>query len=608
MTTRAPETILLVDDEAVNLSVLFDQLREAGYKVLIKETGASALRGVQLSRPDIVLLDIKLPDIDGFEVCRRLKADAETRDIPILFISSAVEMDDKVQGFAAGGVDYITKPFQIEEVLARVRTHLDLSRLRRQLQTRNAQMQEEIAERRRTEQELRKLSRAVEQTASPVVISDPRGLIEFVNPAFSRVTGYTPAEAAGQNPRVLKSGQHPPEFYQHLWHTLLAGDTWQGELNNRRKDGSLYWESATISPVKDDEGRTTHYVAVKEDITRQKEAEEELKRLNQELQEANASKDRFFSIIAHDLRSPFTALLGMTDIVVQYFDELPAEELKANLLHIKGSAETVYDLLENLLTWSRIQRGVMQPDLQHLRLGPVVEHVIALSAAHAAQKRTRVTRHIPDDLVVQADADMLSAVIRNLLSNALKFTPSGGQVDISARADGQTIDLAVADTGTGIDPDRLATIFQMTSSANSLGTAGEKGTGLGLPLCKDLMEQQGGRIRAASEAGRGTTFTCTFRAGEMAHDDAARPADESRFEPSFEEQTDDTAADLDDLPEPLYLRLKDAIEAVNIETSLALADQIEPQHAALARRLRDLITGYRFDVLQAMVTRERDAP
>jgi len=265
--------ILIVDDTPENLAVLTQMLTKQGYLVRPAINGQIALKAVYKALPDLILLDVTMPGMDGYEFCRLLKSNENSRDIPVIFISALGEIMDKVKAFQVGGIDYITKPFQVEEVVARVQTHLNLRNMQKRLQEQNIQFRQEIIERERSEEELRKLSRAVEQSASTIVITDANGTIEFANPAFFSVTGYSHQEIIGQNPRILKSGKHPPEFYQELWETIGRGEVWQGEFINKRKNGELYWEFTSISPVKDRNGKTTHYVAIKEDITKRKQTE-----------------------------------------------------------------------------------------------------------------------------------------------------------------------------------------------------------------------------------------------------------------------------------------------------------------------------------------------
>jgi PAS domain S-box-containing protein len=292
--------ILVVDDDLPSRQALSTLLADHGYEVRSAPDGPTALMIVAADPPDLIVLDVLMFEMDGYEVCRRLKTRPESCDIPVLFVSALGEMVDRVKGFEAGGVDFITKPFQAEEVLARVATHLALRSAQKQLEAQNA--------------ELRKLSQAVEQSANVVIITDPEGRIEYANPRFEATTGYTIAEALGQNPRILKSGAHSDAYYQELWKTITSGQTWQGELYNKRKDGSLYWEQATITPVCDESGQITSYIAVKEDVTERKQANEALRRRADELDVLNR-----IALVVATLTDLPQALAAVAEIVTSQF-------------------------------------------------------------------------------------------------------------------------------------------------------------------------------------------------------------------------------------------------------------------------------------------------
>jgi len=268
--------ILLVDDTPANLRLLSSILQERGFKTRAVVNGTMALTAAHTAPPDLILLDITMPDMSGYEVCEKLKLDELTRDIPIIFISALDATEDKIKAFTTGGVDYITKPFQIEEVMARVQTHLALRAMQRSLQKVNT--------------ELRQLSQGIEQSPASVVITDLKGNITYVNPQFSALTGYSFEEALGQNPRILQSGQTPGEVYQGMWQVITSGKVWKGEFQNKKKNEELYWEEATIGPVLDHDGQIINFVAVKIDITERKRAEENLVRMNRILAMLSASK------------------------------------------------------------------------------------------------------------------------------------------------------------------------------------------------------------------------------------------------------------------------------------------------------------------------------
>jgi two-component system sensor histidine kinase/response regulator len=377
MDNQIKASILVVDDTPENLQLLIGLLQQQDYKVHAAPNGLRAIASVHLNPPDLILLDVKMPEMDGYEVCRRLKADERTQDIPILFISALDELADKIKGFQVGGVDYIIKPFQAEEVLARVETHLALRSLQKGMQA------------------------------------------------------------------------------------------------------ELAWR---------------------------KQAEEELRALNQQLTAANVSKDTFFSIIAHDLRSPFTGLLGLTEALLEDFDRYEKEKLKALLSRLHESSRQVYTLLNNLLEWSRLERGIIEYHPTILALSPVIEQDLRLVAAAAEQKTLTLSHLVQADIMVYADAQMVQTVIRNLLSNAIKFTEPGGTIQISAKPYAQTVELVVSDTGIGMSQDVMDALFRIDVKSSRPGTAGEKGTGLGLILCQEFVKKNGGTIRVESQSGHGSRF------------------------------------------------------------------------------------------------------
>lgn len=229
-----------------------------------------------------------------------------------------------------------------------------------------------------------------------------------------------------------------------------------------------------------------------------------------QLAELNASKDKFFSIISHDLKSSFNILLGYSTLLVENIERCSPAELASQAQKLQTSAQKLYTLLENLLTWSRIQRGAMQYEPEPIPLNDLIEETIDLFLSQAEHKTIILQDTSSPDLQVYADYQMLHTILRNLLSNALKFTPAGGRVEISARNDADAVEIAVADSGVGINPADASRLFRIDSHYTQQGTAGEKGTGLGLSLCKDLVEKNHGRIWVNSVMNHGTTFTFTI--------------------------------------------------------------------------------------------------
>jgi diguanylate cyclase (GGDEF)-like protein/PAS domain S-box-containing protein len=268
-----PPTVLLVDDSPVNLRVVVESLESQGYEVLVAQDGEEALQRAEATGPDLILLDVMMPELDGFEICRRLKAQARTRDIPVIFMTSLHGAQDKVAGFGAGAVDYVTKPLQIDELRARVGVHLKLRELQRQLEEKNLKLQDELDERKRMEERLRMAASVFEVAREGIILANAAGVIEDVNPAFVQITGYARDEVIGKKPSVLSSGRHGKDFYAALWKTLSQQGAWSGELVNRRKDGEIYTEHLSITSVRDDSGKVTRYVGIFSDISLSKHQE-----------------------------------------------------------------------------------------------------------------------------------------------------------------------------------------------------------------------------------------------------------------------------------------------------------------------------------------------
>lgn len=358
---KVKETVVLViDDNPTNLSVLFRYLNETGLKVLVAQDGESALEQIQYEPPDIILLDILMPGIDGFETCRRLKANPDTRDIPVIFMTAVADTKDIIAGFEMGAVDYITKPFHQEEVLARLNTHLMLQRQR------------------------------------------------------------------------------------------------------------------------------------------------------MELYRLDTMKNKFFSIVAHELKEALGSLVSLSGYLVMSAPEEDDNRIHRAAKMVESSVQNAIKLLENLLNWTKIQNGTMvfQPEIFDLQ-NIVLENIVLLRGI-ARHKQIDLSHEVAANTLVYSDYKTTSMVLRNLLSNALRFTGNGGNVNISAKVLDFFIAIVVSDTGIGISKEDISKLFRIDKKFRKNGTAGEHGTGLGLVLCKDLVERNGGKIWVESEIEQGTTFTFTL--------------------------------------------------------------------------------------------------
>lgn len=369
--------ILIVDDIPENLFLLGKTLQREGYDISYASNGEQAIKIAKKLKPDLILLDVLMPNMNGYEVCKIIKETKETSSIPVIFLTALSDSAQVIEGFKVGAADFITKPFNIPEVIARIKTHLDL-----------------------------KLSRDMN--------------INYIN----KLKAYN----------------------------------------------------------------------------------EELNETEKKLIELNNSKDKFFSIVAHDLKNPFHGFMRLTEVMLADFDELSKEEIKSYLQEIHSSAEKLYKLLENLLTWSRVQIGKIPYEPDEIKLSDVFNSVILLFRENAKSKKIKVHNNIQSDVRVFADKNMLDAVVRNLLSNAIKFTNIEGNINIYTKNvdDGKTLQIVIEDDGIGMSKEELSKIFRLDYQLIRNGTANEKGTGLGLILCKELVEKNFGKLELESQEGLGT--------------------------------------------------------------------------------------------------------
>jgi two-component system sensor histidine kinase/response regulator len=357
--------ILIVDDQPKNLQLAATVLNPY-YKLLIAGNGTLAIKIAKDKKPDLILLDIMMLDMSGYDVCIELKKTDETRDIPIIFLTAKTEEQDIVKGFEIGGVDYITKPFKAKEMLARIKTHIDL-----------------------------------------------------------------------------------------------------------------------------------------------RQANKTIEKQNRELVVSNSEKDKFFSIIAHDLRSPFTGFLSLTQMLAEEFEDFSKEEMVKTINSLKDSATILYKLLENLLNWSLIKRGLMEFNFERINLYLAVNSNLELLEQRAMQKGIALVNNTDINTFIYSDKNIIHTILRNLLSNAVKFTSAGGSVSVSSKDLTNVIEITVSDTGVGMSDKDVDKLFKIDEKVSHKGTEGEPSTGLGLLLCKELVEKNNGEIFAKSELGKGSQFIFT---------------------------------------------------------------------------------------------------
>ncbi|MBF0613550.1 MAG: PAS domain S-box protein [Magnetococcales bacterium] len=369
-----------------------------------------------------------------------------------------------------------------------------------------------VIERKQAEEMLQKLYHAIEQSPVAVVITDLRGVIEYVNPKFCLNSGYSREEVIGQHTRMLKSGHTPDEEYRELWASILQGQEWHGEFQTRKKSGELFWESVSISPLRASNGVITHFIAIKEDITERREIDDQLRSAKAAAEEANRAKSEFLANMSHEIRTPMNAIIGMTALCL-HTEVTPKQE--NYLRKIERAAQSLLRILNDILDFSKIEAGRLEMEKTTFRVRDVVEHVATLVSLPAGEKGlafvVRVDSDVPEHLI--GDPLRLGQVLTNLASNAVKFT-SKGEVTVvvqftAKRGEEIGLRLAVRDTGIGLTPEQQGRLFQSFSQADSSTTRRYGGTGLGLSISKRLVEMMQGGFEVHSALGQGSEFAFT---------------------------------------------------------------------------------------------------
>ncbi|MDD5207999.1 MAG: response regulator [Elusimicrobiales bacterium] len=371
----------------------------------------------------------------------------------------------------------------------------------------------DISARKRAELEMRKLSTAVKSSPTSIIITDREGLIEYANPKFMELTGYSAKELLGQNPKLINSGKIPKSTIKELWDTILDGREWNGELLNRKKSGELFWEHAAISPVKDPRGNITNFIAVKVDITDRKVAQREIEKARDAAMELARMKSEFLANMSHEIRTPMNAIIGMTGLLL---DTQLNEQQRDYVKTVNGAGEALLGIINDILDFSKIESGKLTIEKLDFDLLETVESTTELLAPRAQEKGVELAHFVEKDVPagLRGDQGRLRQVLLNLLGNALKFTEAGEvvlKVSIQKEtASGPMLRFSVKDTGIGIPAEAQKNLFQVFTQADASTTRKYGGTGLGLSISKKLVEIMGGEIGLESEPGKGSTFWFTL--------------------------------------------------------------------------------------------------
>ncbi len=400
----------------------------------------------------------------------------------------------------------------------------------------------ELAIKLKSEYELKVLGQAIKSINECVVITDCENKVLFINEAFKRIYKYSEEEMIGKDIEKIYSKRIQQQRVREIFGYLLR-DGWSGEILHNTKNGSEIIVQVSGSPVKNEDGNTIAIVSVISDITERKKTDEEVGRYIEELQvnqdlleqnaeelvelnvklyqseqqlkELNENKDKFFSIISHDLRSPFSSLIGLSDILVNDINTLSKEEIVYFSQNIYNTSKNVLNLVDRLLQWSRLQTGRIDFVPKLIPLNKIVNDVFEVLKGNLIRKNIVLHNEIRMSTMIFADENMITSVIQNLISNALKFTNENGCIEISDKDADNFIEVSIADNGIGMSEEMTKKLFHIETNSTTLGTAQESGSGLGLILCKELVEKNSGKIWVKSSVGSGTTFSFTVPTEEI---------------------------------------------------------------------------------------------
>ena len=374
-----------------------------------------------------------------------------------------------------------------------------------------------ITARKVADAEIIKLSAALQQSPTVVIITDPLGNIEYVNPAFTAHTGYAAEEVIGENPRILKSGLMHDSVYEDLWKTILSGRIWRGEFQNKKKNGELFWERAVISALLNKEGVVTNFVAVKEDISEEKQLWDDLTEAKNHAEESDRLKSAFLANISHEIRTPMNGVMGFAELLKD--PHFSGEEKESFIELINRSGQRMLALINDLIDISRIDARDVTVEITGTPVNTMLGDLYALFKPEAVKRGLRLTyrSELSDsESIILTDSAKLYQILTNLVQNAMKFT-SNGEIDFGYKRIDHMLEFYVIDSGRGIPADQKGKIFERFNQADNSLTRAHEGSGLGLSISKAFVEMLGGTIHVESVEGAGSTFSFTLPYNPAAH-------------------------------------------------------------------------------------------
>lgn len=486
--------ILIVEDDISHYELIERGFEKQYYNFKIKRAAnlTEALGLLKEFEPDLIISDWKLPDGNGTDLIFRDQKGNIL--IPLVLMTSFGNEAFAVEAIKLGVLDYIVKS---PEVFAEMH----------HIANRNLRDWYNIIEKRKLEENINKLSKAVEQSKVIVMITNLEGDIEYVNPKFENVTGYSLEEVYGKKPSILKSGDTPENIYTELWQTVRSGQEWKGEIKNKTKFGNAYWESVSITPIKDNNGYISNFIKIAEDITEKKHMEWELKAALDKAEESSSLKTSILSNMNHELRTPLMGILGMTELLLEEInDENHAHMLK----RIKSSGKRLMNTLNSILDLSELESDKTLLKLNDYVLGKNVNDLLKQYEILANERNVNFVFELEEEnIVVQIYERFFEQALFNIVDNAIKYTDKGS-VKVTIKTEivenKKWAKIIIQDTGIGIAEDHLKIIFDDFRQGSEGISRNYEGAGLGLTVSYKMIQAMNGNITVTSKINEGSEF------------------------------------------------------------------------------------------------------
>jgi len=495
--TRNDLYILMLEDEHLDAELNKAQLMlidEYNCNVTVVKDKGTYLNALENSNPDIVLSDYNLPQYNGLEALNDLKARKPL--IPFIFVTGTMSEEIAADTIKAGAWDYVVKdrlfrlPFAVRSVL-----HLKEEKM--------AALQ--------AEEYSKRLLAAIEQSSAQMVVSNENGIIEYVNRKFTEVTGLTPEDAVGQSVTLLSFNDLNLGKMEEAFDQVKNGNVFSGEVLSRKKDGSIFWEYVSITPLKNTEGKITAFVILKEDITSRKIMEQELIEARDKAERSDRLKDAFLQNLSHEIRTPLNAIVGFSNLLsTDARSENSAIREYTSI--IQESSRQLLSIVTDILTIASIQTGQETISIKPVGVKKLFDYLFDRFSSSAEEKNIQFI--LPSDIrsdpmIFLSDETKLTQILSNLLNNAFKFTRKGS-VELTYTIHGHVIEFSVIDTGIGIPHESQSHIFDRFRQADDSTHIEYGGTGLGLSISNSFAQMLGGFIQLESEPEKGSRFTLTL--------------------------------------------------------------------------------------------------